>query len=188
MRAPLIGIAILLGEIMAHAQGTVEFTTRSGTLVNAPVTYSVGNLVQGTGPNAILGQLLAGPVGGSLVPVGNAVPFRSDVGAGYITAGGEVAIPGTAPGGAAQVQMVAWFAGMGGSWETVLRDLNSGIWCGGFGESQVITVPALGGGSFPPALLEGLQGFSVGPGCPEPSPLALGLLGLGLFFLARRRV
>lgn len=181
-----VSVAILAGTVMAEAQGTVQFTTRSGSWVNAPVLYPGGGLVQGTGPNAILGQLRGGPVGGQLLPLGNAIPFRSDAGAGYILAGGEVAIPGTTTGGAAQVQLVAWYASLADNLETLL-DLPMGIRICGYGESPVITVQPLAGGPLAPALLVGLQGFTVGSACPEPSALALGLLGAGLFLVSRKK-
>lgn len=181
MRQTFLTLATLAIAVSAVAQGTVNFTTRSGTSVNAPVTYPWGGLVSGTGNAAVLGQLYAAALGATLVAVGNPVPFRSDVGAGYITAGGTVEIPGTTVGGTGQVKLVAWFANVGASFAEALEKNR-----GGFGESSVLTVHGLGGGTTPPALLEGLQSFVIGD-VPEPSIAALGLLGAGLLLIGRKK-
>lgn len=169
----VLGVGVSTG----WAQGTVLFATRSGSTVDAPVTFG-GSLVTGTGPDAILGQLYGGPVGSALVPVGSPVPFRSDAGRGYITAGGEVSIPGTVPGGMAHVKLKAWPAAFGDSYEAAL--VTTG--CGFFGESPTLLVQDLGGdGRFPPRLA-GLNGFDVFL-CPEPSGLSLGIVGCAVLLL-----
>lgn len=176
---------LLTGLAMAAAQGTVNFTTRSGGSVNAPVYHVDGRLVEGTGEQAVLGQLYAGPVGSPsflFSPVGTPVPFRSDAGRGYITAGGEVTIPETTPGGSVDVMLVAWFASQGNSLEEVW---SQPPYCGGWGMSPVITVNGLGSPGGQPALLAGLQGFTVWPICPEPSIGSLIVLGLGLMMFVR---
>ncbi len=182
MLFPRVILAFFVGTWITGAQGTVNFTTRSGTLVNAPVFYYSGIRVMGTGPDAVLGQLYGGPIGSALSPIGSPVPFRSDAGRGYITAGGEVSIPGTTPGGEAQVKLVAWLAEAGNSYTEAMF----GTRCGAFGESQVILVHDLGGGGPPPAFLAGLQGFDAFPPCPEPSIPVLGLLGASLLLIRRK--
>ncbi len=165
----------------AFAQGTVNFATKSGTTVDALVTYSSGRYVLGTGDEAVLGQLYAAAPGGTLAPVGSPVPFRSDAGAGYITAGGTVEIPGTTVGGSGQVKLVAWYASQGATYADAVAKGQ-----GNFNESAVLTVASLGGGTTPPALLAGLQGFAVSV-VPEPSIAALGLLGAGLLLIHRKK-
>jgi len=60
-----------------------------------------------------------------------------------------------------------------------------------FGYSDLFTVPyALGGTAVPqnvPPYLQGLQSFNVQAVVPEPSVIALGVLGAGCLFLLRRR-
>lgn len=183
MKHTVIALAALSVAASALAQGTVNFTTRSGTTVNAPVTYASGGaLVLGTGADAVLGQLYASAPGGTLAAVGAPTPFRSDAGAGYITAGGEVAIPGTSLGGSASVKLVAWYASQGATYADAMAKGQ-----GGFGESAVLTVNGLGGGTTPPALLAGLSGFQVSAIVPEPSIAALGLLGAGLLLIRRKK-
>lgn len=182
MKHIVIALAALSVAASALAQGTVNFTTKSGTVVDARVTYAGGGNAIGTGTDAIWGQLYAAAPGGELAPVGAPVPFRSDAGAGYITAGGEVAIPGTALGGSAQVKLVAWYASQGSTYAEA-----AGKNMGGFAESAVLTVSGLGGGTTPPALLAGLSGFAVPAVVPEPSIAALGLLGAGLLLIRRKK-
>lgn len=182
MKHIVIALAALSVAASALAQGTVNFTTKSGTAVDAVVTYAGGGKVLGTGADAILGQLYASAPGGTLAAVGSPVPFRSDAGSGYITAGGEVSIPGTALGGSASVKLVAWYSSQGATYAEA-----SGKNAGGFAESAVITVNGLGGGTTPPALLAGLSGFAVPAVVPEPSIAALGLLGAGLLLIRRKK-
>ena len=182
-----ISLLLATSTGMVLGQGTVFFSTHVGSLVNAPVMFSGGALASGTGPLASLGQLYAALPGQTLQPVGQPIPFRSDVGVGYITAGGEVTIPGTEPGGAAQVKLVAWVASQGASYAEVIA---AGAWWG-FGESAVIMIENLGGGLEPAVPLVGLSGFSMtDPSWPEPSPIALGILGasvLGMWRVRRGR-
>jgi len=181
MKHIVIALAALAFAASAFAQGTVNFATRSGTTVNAPVTYTGGGNVLGTGADAVWGQLYGSAPGGTLAALGAPVPFRSDAGSGYITAGGTVEIPGTSANGSATVKLVAWYASQGA---TYAEAMGKGS---GFGESAVLTVNGLGGGTTPPALLAGLQGFSVSPVIPEPSIAALGLLGAGLLLIRRKK-
>jgi len=182
MKHIVIALAALSVAASALAQGTVNFATRVTGVVSAQVTYAGGGGVLGTGENAIWGQLYAAAPGGELTAVGAPVPFRSDAGAGYITAGGEVSVPGTALGGSAQVKLVAWYASLG---NTYAEAVSKGL--GGFNESAVVTITGLGGGTTPPANLAGLTGFAVPPVVPEPSIAALGLLGAGLLLIRRKK-
>jgi len=110
-----IGMGFFVGTLVAGAQGTVQFTTLVKDRVEAQVRDPWGTPASGPkfGEAWFAGQLLGGPVGGPMVSLGAAVPFRSDVWQGYITEGGTVAIPGSTPGGEAQVRLMAWYAEMG---------------------------------------------------------------------------
>lgn len=177
MKKLAIAVAALAFAASAFAQGTVNFSTRAGA-VNAPVTYAKdSSLVNGD----FFGQLYAAAPGGTLAPVGAPVPFRSDAGRGYITAGGTITIPGVAAGSSAQVKLVAWAAAVGATY-----DAAKAAGQGGFNESGVITINT-GGGTLPPAALTGLQGFAVSAIVPEPSIAALGLLGAGLLLVRRKK-
>ena len=184
MKQLFVGIVALSVAASAFAQGTVNFANKSGTAIDAPVTYAGGGRVTGTGAGAVLGQLYAAAPGGTLAAVGVPVPFRDGAGAGYITAGGTINV-GVAAGSPAQVKLVAWYSSQGATYADAMAK-----GAGGVGESAVITVAATGGGGSPPALpaaLTGLQGFSVSAIVPEPSVAALGLLGAGLLLIRRKK-
>jgi hypothetical protein len=179
MKKIALGLAAFMVAAASYAQGTLNFSTFGGG-VNAQVTYAgTGQPADGT----FWGQLVAGPAGGALAPIGVPVPFRTGSGQGYITAGGVLNVPGVAGGASAEVKLQAWASSLGSSYAAALA---SGL--GGVGESGPITI-TLGGAGTPPSLpaaLTGLQGFSVATVVPEPSIAALGLLGAGLL-LARRK-
>ncbi|MBL9135904.1 MAG: hypothetical protein JNK85_08555 [Verrucomicrobiales bacterium] len=178
MNRHLFVVLWMISGAQVGAQGVVNFSTRAGATVNAPVTYLGDNTLA---DGRFLGQLYAGALNGPLSAVGSPTPFRSDAGKGYITAGGNVEVPGVLPGETARVKLVAWAGSLG---DTYLEALGRNV-CG-VGESPVITIQ-LGGGTLPPAALAGLSGFVISLGCPEPSPLAIGLIGAGLLWTCRRQ-
>jgi hypothetical protein len=185
MKQIVIAIAALSAAVSAFAQGTVNFSNRTGS-IDAPVTYgsSTGQRVIGTGAEAVWGQLMASTPGGTLAAIGVPVPFREGAGAGYITGGGAITIPGVAAGSPASIQMVAWHQSLGATYAEALA---KGL--GGVGNSATIEV-ATGGVGTPPSLpsnLTGLTAFSVSAVVPEPSIAALGLLGAGLLLIRRKK-
>jgi hypothetical protein len=184
MKHTLITLAALFAAASAFAQGEVNFQTRVTGILDAPVRYGAAD-----GPFAdgnYWGQLLAGPVGGTLAPVGQPVEFRTGTGQGYITAGGAVPIPGVPGGSAAQVQFVGWAKSLGNSYAAAVAANTGGV-----GSSAPITVAATGNpAAVPPttaANLVGLQGFVISTLIPEPSIAALGLLGAGLLLFRRKK-
>jgi hypothetical protein len=168
--------------ISAYSQGNVNFANViiSGTArpVNAPVTAEDGaTRLVGTAYQA---QLWARPAGSSAA--------YAQIGAGqtFLTAAGfegfwtpaTRSIPGVAAGEQAQVVARAWRVSDGATWDAARTQGR------GWGESQPINV-TLTAPPATPALMIGLQGFSL---VPEPSTIALGILGgLGTLFLVRRR-
>jgi hypothetical protein len=166
----------------ALGQGTLNFNNRV-TIdgINAPVDFGGTAL---TGPD-YAGQLyVLNPSSSSYEAVGDITAFQSNpVLAGYIN-GGEVAVPFIAAGSPAQVVLRAWATASGASWDEASTN-PTGI----FGESGVVDIAALGGGGAPPgpaANLIGLESFSLVQ-VPEPSTVALGLLGLAALALRRRK-
>lgn len=142
------------GGLMATTppRGTLLFSTRAGASVNAPVTVNGnGSLADGR----YVGQLYAGAPGTELKPIGEPVPFRSDAGRGYITAGGSVTVPDVAAGQPAQVKMVAWLRAYGATYVEA-----QALGVGQTGESGVIIVNT-GHGSESPAPLVGLLVFQI---------------------------
>jgi hypothetical protein len=167
------------------AQGTVSFNNRvldtDGVtfLVNAPVFDSNGTtLLAGA---AYMAALYAGPDDQSLAQVGAAVVFRTGTREGYVDiTSPDRTISTVAAGGSARIQIRAWEAAGGATYEAALA--------GGFktGVSGTISVTTGGSGNPPslPANLIGLQSFNL---VPEPSVVVLGLLGACGLFLRRRK-
>ena len=89
------------------------------------------------------------------------------------------AVPGVVPGGPAWVQVRAWDARLGGSYEQVVA-----LDIGGYGESNLFRLNSGGCLQCEPSYLVGLQSFSL---VPEPSLVVLLLLGLPLLLLRKRR-
>ena len=174
-----------------------------------PFAVKVGNTPTGLAPGTqiysggfVIGprytaQLWAGPAGSTadqLVLVATTT-FRTQTGT---SVAGTVAnippalspsVPGVALGEFATFQLRAWDnrGGAVTSWTDVLSPQNDLVVIRGV--SPVFTPPfALGDGSpaFPIPNLQGLQSFNLHL-VPEPSALALALLGAGVFLLLRRR-
>ncbi|MHB8522588.1 MAG: hypothetical protein ACYDH9_17765 [Limisphaerales bacterium] len=140
--------------------------------VNAPI-FDVDGTTKLAGAG-FLAQLYAAPPGDSLQPIGTPIPFIS---AGYFF-GDTLTIPTVAPGASATAQVRAWRASDGGTFEAANH---SG---GHVGTSPVLNF-VLGG--LPPlglATLWGMESFSLYV-VPEPSVLALGLIGSLAFGLRR---
>lgn len=177
---------------VAFAQGTVNFATAAlGT--SAQVKTALGGLATGS---AYMAQLYAAPGSGAaesaLVPVGVPVGFRTGINAGYVLQSGTnpfggsavnpvVTIDAAAAGGPVTVQLRAWDAAFS-SYSAALT-ANAEL-----GKSALLSLSATGNpvGSPPttPVALTGLTGFTMV--VPEPSTLALVLLG-GAALLIRRR-
>lgn len=182
MKRTLLAIAALCAAVGVLAQGTVNFATDGYTLGDArPITD-----VDGTTPlfgDAFLGQLYAGADAASLAPIGDAVAFLDDFGdallAGVVS-GGTRSIASVAPGADAVVEVRAWQASDGGTYEAAEA-------AGGkVGKSAQFTVTTGGAGS-PPSLPANLTGFASFSLVPEPSTAALGLLGAAALLLRRRK-
>jgi hypothetical protein len=107
---------------------------------------------------AYLAQLYAGPTAETLVPAGGALPFQTGPASGYVAltpSGNVVTLMAVPPGGVAFVQMRAWEAAGGSSFE---QAMTAGAKTGVSGVIQVVT-----GGAPPqfPADLAGLASFSI---------------------------
>ena len=160
--------------LCGFAQGFVAFGNRN-TLVglDAPV-FDVDCQTRLAGP-AYVAQLYVGRAPSSLAPVGPILPFRSGSGAGYIP-NTPVSIPGHPPGVFVWVQIRAWEAAAGNSYETAVA---SG---GRYGFSNPVGV-TLASTTTTPTELVGLQSFCL---VPEPSSGTLLALG-GVAWLALAR-
>ncbi len=144
-----------LVSLTAIGQGTVFFSTRVTPLVDARI-YDVDGTTPLAG-TAFKAQIYAGPTEATLSPAGDPLNFRSDAGAGYVDtrtdpSGGVRILNGVRPFQTAFVQVRAWDAAKGATYEAAQA-------AGGrHGGSGTITVIA-GGELVVPANLVGLQGF-----------------------------
>jgi hypothetical protein len=183
MKKTLLVITALVAAVGVMAQGTINPSNDGFTLgYNAPILNVDGTPLQGA---AYLAQIYAGPQGGALAPVGVALPFIDDAGGfaefeGVFLGADPVQVAGVAGGATASLQVRAWIAADGATYDAALA--SSGI----VGTSNTFDL-VLGGGGNPPALpaaMVGLQSFSL---VPEPSAAALGLLGAVALMLRRRK-
>jgi len=173
-------MAALMACVGAMAQGTVTFKNNVAGVVSAPVFNSDG--VTKLAGNAFYAQLYAN-IGGSFTPVGSPTAFLAN---GFVS-GGTVTIPATGvTAGNVTLQMRAWeatTAGTAGTYEAALgANKKAGI-------SETITVAAGNPLADPPGVpgnLVGLKSFNI-TGIPEPSTIALGLVGAAALLLRRRK-
>jgi hypothetical protein len=174
----LCGLALAMAGSM-YGQGQV-------TLINSATTaITVGGT---NAPTTLGGGLTVGLYGG---PSGALESALTLVGTGSFIApgrynGGTVTIPTVAGGANATMQVRAW---SGVSYAAALTT------AGAFAGKSALWTQTLGGPSpTPPNPITGVPGVNgfaltqtAGPVIPEPSTIALGLLGLGALALFRRR-
>lgn len=179
MKRLLFVAALMAATAGAFAQGTANFANKVAAVnLDAPVLNVDGSKLAGA---AYLAQLYVNNAG-TMSPVGaSAFPFKVN---GYFS-GGEVTIPGTAVGGSALVEVRAWAASGGTSYEAALA---SGA---ASGKSEAFTISGLGGsaaGAPPatPANMVNMKGFQL-QAIPEPSTIALGALGAFALLAFRRK-
>jgi hypothetical protein len=172
MKKLLVAVVAVLVSAASYAQGQVNFITVFGSprTVDAPVSRPDGTGA-GAGYTAQL-FLLENGVYTALTPP---TTFRTTSAAAsfYVNdPGTPVTVPGHAPGTTAPLVLRAW--------ETSAASFDAAVIKG---ESPSPANILLGGGNLPPTNLTGLAGFTM---VPEPSTIALGVIG-GLALLLRRR-
>jgi len=182
MKSISLTAACALFAVGALAQGTVNFANRV-TTATPPLDQPVYVDAMGgskAGPEYVA-QLFAGTQGtavGSLVAVGSPAAFRSGAGVGYWVSVTALAVPGVAGGSVANMVVKAWEA----KYATYDAAVAGGSKVGMSDPFEL----ALGGAGVPPSLpatLAGLKSFAI---IPEPSTMALGLLGAAVLLFRRR--
>jgi hypothetical protein len=173
MRLTTIAMIWLLGVPSVFGQGAFRFTNRYPSLVPTPVyLHQVGGeLAEGTN---YMAQLFAGKKGTpqeQLIPIGPTAPFRTGVAAGWIDCQSCIrVIEGVPPGEAAALQLRAWSAKGGATYENALAaaQLDPSILIG----SSPLFAATAGEASDPPFLV-GLQAFAIASVLKAPVPLSL---------------
>jgi len=173
MKKSFLAVAALLLASSAFAQGTVNFNNRT------PAGDVRVTRPDGTGMGAgITAALYMGNT--MLTPT---TTFRTTAASAFFVNPVEVAVPGVPPGGSVALSMRIWETAAG-SYEAAV----AGAFLWGWSNEFIVTglggTPA-GGPPIPSPGLSGLEGFCVA--CPEPSTVALGVLGSAALLLRRRK-
>jgi hypothetical protein len=183
LTAVAVGLSFTAG---VYAQGTVDFRNRNTGAtppLDAPVS-DVGGAKLGNA-NFVANIFYSATQSGSFTAIADAAaPFRTGTGAGYWNFGTDSsrAIPGIAGGSSAWIQIRVWDSTKGADYATSKAAGSN------WGESAAFQVTLGGAGSPPsvPAVLAGLQPFTLNAAIPEPSTIALGMLGAAALLLRRR--
>lgn len=171
MKKLLLVGACLVATVGVLAQGKALFGNRISGVVDGKVLNETGAPADGTLYSA---EAWAGPAGGALAAVaGSQSAFRTGAGAGYIP---TITITLAQPQGASvDAQMRAW------------KGAPSLGWAAGGpirGESATVTTTLAVDPTPTAALLPGMAGFTL---VPEPSTIALAVLGAAALLLRRRK-
>lgn len=181
MKKTLLAIVAISASVGVFAQGSVNF---ANDFVSLGVDSPGLPVYAADGTTALAGadywvQLYGAAEGGSVAPVGAAVNFLTGGFAG-IFAGGTRAVDGVAPGANALLEVRAWEAAGGATYEAALA---AGALTGVGNQFTVAT----GGAGQPPSLPANMVGFQSFSLVPEPSTTALGILGAVALLLRRRK-
>ena len=182
MKKLLVTFCALLVTASALAQGTINFNNRVTGQVDAPVLRPDGS---GAGPSATAQLFLVSGTGASrtYTPIGQTTTFREPTAANpllaaYVVPISSMIVDNAAPGSQISVVMRIWEG----------ANYDSAIWYGQSNNGVPITITL--GGDIPgaptavPANLIGLAGFTL---VPEPSTIALGILGAATLLFRRRQ-
>lgn len=178
MKKLIIALAALMVTAAAYGQGLVSFQNRQTGVVDARVL-----LPDGTGAGVgFTAQLMGGAAGTAvdkLVALTPTTTFRSTSAAaqGYVNPL-DVTVPGVAAGAQATLIMRAF---NGASYDSSLIRGQSGPITVGLGG-----IPAGGGPPLTSPVLAGMGSFTLQI-IPEPSTIALGVLGAAVLLFRRRK-
>lgn len=200
----LIPLLILVGgAVSGFSQGTISFRNSDSFGTTDPsggnrLVYDVGSPVNSTTGVPLIGtgyvaELYAGTSAGSLAPVTASISrFRGSTTASKGkwavttlagTPNNPTILPGTVPGQNLFLQVKVWdFDANGGAGAgSTFENKSSGF----FGQSSLYTY-TVPNPNDPPGFffMENLQGFAL---VPEPSAIALGVIGVAGLLLIRRR-
>jgi len=189
MKKLLLTAVAMMVALGAFAQGTVNLQNNNSSLVyldalggtRAPAgsTYNVAIYYAPDGTTAE----------DAFVMVGNPAGFSTSFALGGVFVGGTRTVPTATPGGFAQIQVRGWETAYGTSYESVYGT------AGRVGKSNILRIDTGDPTTVPPgsatSLTAGTAPNALTPFVlavvPEPSAIALGVLGAGALLLLRRR-
>jgi hypothetical protein len=186
-----------LAVVGSQAQGTIQFqntaltrmllrASDSTATVQLPVA---GTVVNGAAMPAISYGVF---VNGSQTPIASLGANSTSVGIITVPLGTAFPIPGVDAGQTASIQIRGWNSTYGADWRAAQAAFNAGTVGTIFGESTVGNF-VLGPSSGPGVVIWSgsdttkLRPMTLVQIVPEPSTIALGVLGLGSLLLFRRR-
>lgn len=180
MKKLLIALAAVMITAASYGQGQVVFANKVGTTVDAPV------FIEGTqnGPGPTYSAQLYLSANGALTALTPTATFRAKGTTGAALTADRYWTPNSTidvavqPGSDATFVVRAWLTSAG-SFDAAKAANN------GWGQSDPFVVN-VGGGTLPPANLTTLKTFNVHV-VPEPSIIALGVLGASALLLRRRK-
>lgn len=181
MKKLLIALTAVMISVASYAQGTVSFNTKIGTSIDAPVTIG-----SASGPGVgdqYTGELYVVSGGTVGVIASSKTPFRTVPAGGnaalakYVVTVSSVTVPGTTEGGSATLRFRAYLTSAG-SWDAADQ------FSRGASSDFTVTLGVQPPGT--PANLVGITGFSI-PAVPEPTTIALGVLGATALLFRRRK-
>lgn len=179
-------------SVTAYSQGTLVFANGATSLITTNSLAGQTGNIQGAGQYRFALYIgAAGSTSNQLVII--APSTTNGPIAGRFSGGSAYVLPSGYPGGdqagavPITLQVRAWSAVAGSTYEQALESALPGVYAGA---SQMATLTP-GGGLVAAAAIFGtsplLGGFELRP-VPEPSTIALGLLGLlGVYFIRRRK-
>jgi hypothetical protein len=192
MKKTLLTLALAtLSAVASYAQGTVAFA--NGTLTRAqwedPATHAMVNVPASA--NIVYG-IFWGRSADSLVLNDGALgtPHQTAISAGVIVAPNPYILNGAEPGERVFVKVAGWTSSFGRDFATA--STTAGAHYGETGTKQILSLTGLGPTAGPGAVIWSasntllLQPLRI-PIVPEPSVIALGVLGLGALLLRRKK-
>jgi len=180
MKKLLVAAAMLVTMLTAKAvDGTIDFTSQGNPIFDSNGTTALSG-------SGFLAQLAFGTVGGdpsTFTAIGNPAPFLTGGGAGFWDPTGQAIVTTTGSAGGSSIAVVER------AWKATFASYSAAKAAGtGWGQSAPITITSGNPAGSPPttpADISGISSFKLN--VPEPSTIALGLLGAGALALRRRK-
>jgi hypothetical protein len=173
MKKLLVALAAVLVTAASYGQGQVNFNNLDALADKSKGIYRPdGTTGAGAG---ITAQLFLVGAGGVLTALTPPTTFFTDPGAEFLLNPVDVTVPNVAGGGSATFRVQAW--------DTQLGSYTAALAANGLRGESGDFVNKVGGGTLPPENTV-FTGFTM---VPEPSTIALGVIGAAALLLRRRK-